>query len=95
MQKYDEIKLQYESLFYTFGVDIKGHIKIPDRVKDYIQKLEIKGFILDFEYKQKLLSTEDPMSLMLKPNFSSMPVEYFIEFFDKFVEIAVSRQKPY
>jgi hypothetical protein len=80
--------LHYKALFYAFGADDKGSLKLPDRTNEFIETLERKGFILDYEYKIKLLQIEKPensinLALCLKPVFSSMPVAYFIEFFDK------------
>lgn len=88
MKKYTENDLHYKALLYAFGADDKGSLKLPDTTNLFIEKLERKGFILDFEYKIKLLQIERPerninLELCLKPVFSSMPVAYFIEFFDK------------
>jgi hypothetical protein len=88
MKKWTENDLHYKALFYAFGADDKGRLKLPDRTNDFIENLERKGFILDYEYKIKLLQIERPerninLELCLKPVFSSMPVAYFIEFFDK------------
>ena len=88
MQKVTENQMHYKALGFAFGYDDKGSIKLPDRTNDFIEKLERKGFILDYEYKIKLLQIEKPessidLALCFKPVFSSMPVAYFIEFFDK------------
>ena len=89
MKKYAENQMHYKALFYAFGADDKGSLKLPDTTTVFIEKLERKGFILDYEYKTKLLQIERPdrninLALCLKPVFSSMPVAYFIEFFDKY-----------
>lgn len=88
MKKHTENQLHYKALGFAFGVDEKGRLKLPDRTNDFIENLERKGFILDYEYKIKLLQIERPesninLALCFKPVFSSMPVAYFIEFFDK------------
>lgn len=88
VQRYTILELHRKALFYAFGVDSQGMIKIPDRTDLFIEKLNKKGFVLDYEYETKLLQIENPkqsinLALCLKPVFSSMPVAYFIEFFDK------------
>lgn len=87
MMKYTENHLHYKALGWAFGTDEAGSLKLPDTTNIFIEKLERKGFILDFDYKTKLLQIEKPqhninLALCLKPMFSSMPVAYFIEFFD-------------
>ena len=87
MMKYIENQLHYKALGWAFGADKAGNLKLPDRTNDFIETLQRKGFILDYEYKTKLLKIENPersidLALCLKPIFSSMPVAYFIEFFD-------------
>ena len=87
MQKYIENQLHYKALKWAFGADKAGSLKLPDATNVFIEKLERKGFIFDYEYKTKLLQIEKPqhninLALCLKPMFSSMPVAYFIEFFD-------------
>lgn len=87
MQKVTENNLHYKALKWAFGVDEAGSLKLPDTTNVFIEKLERKGFMLDFDYKTQLLQIEKPeasinLALCLKPMFSSMPVAYFIEFFD-------------
>ena len=87
MQKVTENQMHYKALGWAFGADEKGSLKLPDTTNVFIEKLERKGFMLDFDYKTKLLQIEKPqhninLALCLKPVFSSMPVAYFIEFFD-------------
>ena len=87
MMKYTENQLHYKALGWAFGADKAGSLKLPDTTNVFIEKLERKGFIFDFDYKTKLLQIEKPerninLVLCLKPVFSSMPVAYFIEFFD-------------
>ena len=87
MKKHTENKLHYKALGWAFGADEAGNLRLPDTTTVFIEKLQRKGFILDYEYKTKLLQIERPdrninLGLCLKPIFSSMPVAYFIEFFD-------------
>lgn len=87
MKKHTENQMHYKALGWAFGADKAGSLKLPDTTTVFIEKLERKGFILDYEYKTKLLKIERPersidLALCLKPVFSSMPVAYFIEFFD-------------